>query len=471
MESAEVTKHTRKSVQYDDEGNNIDANIEYSMLNFKKQLQFFKLEVEDPRLLIREAYVDLYDDYICKFRHTLVLGNPGIGKSAFLHYVLKRIFEAHDEPPSVLLGCAKLHVYVYYHHGEVDIFEEILPMLDVLQNEPEKSVYHFFDCGTKATMVPQSEIAQMCRKSVVFSSPGRKNYADYEKSIISHRDSKTVYMPVWSMDEVLNYCEQYGFIADIVINNYAIIGGVVRKLFTDNTDGLRADVKKAVNSEQNKKKMLDIDNMCHRIICLYPMDGDYSKYFVDFISTFIHKYFVHAILKESKSSFFSLMDSIKGNPDQAVFRGKCYESYAHCIFEDGEISKFEVRNLESQALKTLTIKTKSADTFTSVTKRKDLKSDTYYIPKSKTFPSVDSILLPALAFQMTISKEHPIKSSGIQIVKRILGVKKIDVYFVVPEDIFHDYPKQNILKKDGDPAKIGYGVTQWALCLPLKENR
>ena len=481
LKSAKVIRFTRTSVQHDDEGNKINANFEYYMLGLQEELRYFTLENENPSLLIRKAYVDLYDDYISKFRHTLILGNPGIGKSAFLHYVLKRIFDAHDEPPCVLLGSAKNKAYVYYHHGEVEILKDDVPAIfHFLDQEADKSVYYLFDCGTKAAMVPNAEIARKCRKSVVFSSPGRVNYVDYEKSSLSRLDGKKVYMPVWSIDEVLNYCDFYKFSADIAMKNYAIIGGIVRNLFTMDTDGLSRSMKDAVNSEQNKKGMLNIvtlfsasdtDKLCHRVMCLNPRDEDYSKYFVDFVSTVIQHYYVFAMMKESKSQFFSMMESIKDEPDQAVFRGKCFESYAHCVFEDGLILEFDVRSLsDATCTKTLTIKTKSADTFTSDTKHEDLNSDTYYIPESKCFPSVDSFLPPALAFQMTVSKTHPIKSSGIQIVKRILDVKKIDLYFVVPEDIFHHYAKQNIVIKDGSTAKKGYGVTQWALCLPLKNS-
>jgi hypothetical protein len=74
----------------------------------------------------------------------------------------------------------------------------------------------------------------------------------------------------------------------------------------------------------------------------------------------------------------------------------------------------------------------------------------YYRPKTEIFESIDSFIKPNLLFQMTISKNHPCRQTGLRNVLETLGNPvNPELYFVVPPDIFPSFTYQNYIGKDG----------------------
>ena len=57
-----------------------------------------------------------------------------------------------------------------------------------------------------------------------------------------------------------------------------------------------------------------------------------------------------------------------------------------------------------------------------------IESRKLYIPKQRNFESVDSILYPDKAFQVTVAENYPVKGNGLNCVKdalKFLGVESI----------------------------------------------
>ncbi len=109
-----------------------------------------KVDINVSTILIRKSYVDLFDDYISKQVHTLVLRNPGIGKLTFLHYVLKQFLESCTESTCFLLGSAKNAIYMCYMDGEVKTLgNDASSILNFVAKEKSRDIYYLFDCGTK----------------------------------------------------------------------------------------------------------------------------------------------------------------------------------------------------------------------------------------------------------------------------------------------------------------------------------
>jgi hypothetical protein len=81
--------------------------------------------------------------------------------------------------------------------------------------------------------------------------------------------------------------------------------------------------------------------------------------------------------------------------------------------------------------------------------------NTYFVPIAKNHPSIDSILPPDTVFQMTVSTVHSVNIGGLYVIQNILhpqeeispSIKKINLYFVVPPDIFDSFKKQNYVDK------------------------
>ena len=87
----------------------------------------------------------------------------------------------------------------------------------------------------------------------------------------------------------------------------------------------------------------------------------------------------------------------------------------------------------------------------------------YYCPYSMTNESIDSVILPNMIFQMTVSEKHTIKYNGLFEDKNILG-RNMQFYFVVPEDKYDSFIyKQVITISDGQITAM-----KWAL--DIKQN-
>ena len=98
------------------------------------------------------------------------------------------------------------------------------------------------------------------------------------------------------------------------------------------------------------------------------------------------------------------------------------------------------------------------------------------MPTIPNFPAIDLALAPSSIFQVTISKDHSVKQAHLEeIVQNILAdgkPRKLRLYFIVPSDIYDDFPLQNLLNVDGKKAQkvpkvIREYVTQWAVKLDI----
>ncbi|CAG8597498.1 5151_t:CDS:2 [Funneliformis mosseae] len=99
-----------------------------------------------------------------------------------------------------------------------------------------------------------------------------------------------------------------------------------------------------------------------------------------------------------------------------------------------------------------------------------IESQKYYQPKKKNFPSVDSIIASNRVFQMTISKNHPINLTGLNLLCDKLGGKSVKgfiyYYFVVPAYLYDDFKMQRFDVKN-TPDWINKRVFQYALKIEL----
>lgn len=70
---------------------------------------------------------------------------------------------------------------------------------------------------------------------------------------------------------------------------------------------------------------------------------------------------------------------------------------------------------------------------------------------------------------MTVSLDHPVSYPHLAEVKRQLGCANLDIYFVVPKDVFDSFPKQRYKNKDGkDKALPVRDMKQHVLCMNVK---
>ena len=448
----------------------------YSIMNITKGLFGFA-NMAPNGILVRESYVKLYENYIKRNDHILVIGNPGTGKSIFLFYVLKQLLETSIRKQVFILGSGISQFYYYFNDEVVKVCLNTVELYRaVMKDKEDKDIYFLFDCATQTGWTPDHNIALMCKKSVVFASPQKKNFQDYLKHCILTGKGKQVYMPVWSPSEVKDMCAYCFYDVSNIMDIYDLVGGIPRMLFRENNMGeIKMTVDAAVDSCDDKAKLISFaaDYACsvpkdtsHILLRLCPMEenDDYVRIFIDFGSKYIQERLLRNMIREKKIEFLAMMEEIKNKSAFSVFRGRCFESYAHFRLQEG--GDFHVRSLTSSENRILTIKPKRNDIFDQ---EMALENNVYYTSKSAYFPSVDSLLSPDSAFQMTIAQNRPVKVGGLRMATNLLGnPSNINLYFVVPKDIYDKYTKQMYTNKDGKESKCPpKKFSQWALCLPL----
>ena len=450
----------------------------YSIMNITEELVGFA-NMAPNGILVRESYAKLYENYIKRKDYILVTGNPGIGKSIFLFYVLKQLLiETSIRKQVFILGSGISQLYYYFNEEVVNCFYSKAELLGAIIEDKDKDIYFLFDCAThtQSGWTPDHNIALFCKKSVVFASPQKKNFKDYFKHCILTGRGTQVYMPVWSPSEVKDMCAYCSYNVSNIMDIYDLVGGIPRMLFRENDIAtIKFAVDAAVNGCDDKAKLISFaaDYACnvpkdtsHILLRVCPMeeDDDYVRMFVDFGSKYIQERLLRNMIREKKIEFLAMMEEIKYRSAFSVFRGRCFESYAHFRLQEG--GDFHVRSLTSSENRILTVKPKRNDTFD---KEIALEKNVYYTPKSACFPSVDSLLSPDSAFQMTIAQNHPVQVGGLRMAANLLGnPSNINLYFVVPKDIYDKCTKQMYTNKDGKESKCPpKKFSQWALCLPL----
>ncbi len=170
--------------------------------------------------------------------------------------------------------------------------------------------------------------------------------------------------------------------------------------------------------------------------------------------------------KSSMDNIVSLINSCCGQPLLAAVRGQLFEQYAHTVLSVQK--KYKVKCLSTGIETEITLKPSGQKKFDKLC---DVKTDdvVYYYPRSRIFETIDSILLPNNAFQITVSCSHGMKHHGLVQVKSQLLCKTLRIYFVVPINIYDNFKKQVYLKTKkgvGDKGDVD-GIEQYVLCMDV----
>ncbi len=172
-------------------------------------------------------------------------------------------------------------------------------------------------------------------------------------------------------------------------------------------------------------------------------------------------------------------------PMFASIRGQVFEAYVHRNFKNlfnPEVSKSD----DGKALPLFELPAKlltasgSEDVVLSFPQMEasahfdtpaTLPANTYGIPRSRNYASVDAVIRPDMALQMSVSEDHGYKTEGLKAVANGLGIgqdKALRVILVCPSSVASHvslqkyYAKGKVLKtKPRSPAIEQY-------CLPVK---
>lgn len=470
----------------DDDGDELDEGDEDEHRSVTRSFELLTI----PRVpfvefyssvMVRRAYIEIFKDVILKHHHTLVSGNPGVGKSLFMWYVLYKLSEGANEEMVFILGFSKLSSYmivrndfVYYCCNEMEALEE-----SVEAEREKKKIYYLFDCATKGNMRPLSAIAARSILSVVFSSPDQENHHDYLKDCVTSATQKgvRVIMPTWSLCEINDYLSTGNVTVEreVVLSRLALFGGIPRYLFEcgngiTSKNNLESAILFAKHEEilklVNHYKNGTISNKySNKVVQIVPIKGsNYEEYFVDFTSMYVRCQIVKHSMEHDRENFLKVLNT--KSPDIAVIRGHYFESFAHYKLAKG--GNFSVKCLEDEDECTEYFSIVPNERFEFDCYHENFEESVYYVPESKTYESVDSLFPPKSVFQMTVSKKHSIRVGGLKTVRKFLKQTPINFFFVVPEDIFECFPYQKYINKDKRQSKdkVINHFKQWVMSVP-----
>ena len=212
------------------------------------------------------------------------------------------------------------------------------------------------------------------------------------------------------------------------------------------------------------------DSISHRILHLHvEKDKDRVNY-EDPIVTFASKWVAQQVYDEAEHesvlSLINVMSKAARHPPLQGLCGQIFESFCHTQLSSGRT--FTVKSLTSETTIPEVWKCSKRDTFRDLIEA-ELSENTYYVPENPNFESVDAVVPPDTAVQITVSSKHPVKMRGLQYVKAALGCQELKLYFAVPENIYESFQKQPYHTQKGTEWKKNVtGISQWAVCVPIK---
>ena len=425
------------------------------------------------KLYVRQAYSDLHKLIHGTYsnRQALIIGNPGIGKSFFCLYELYRLLQELIER-----NCGGLIVYDNIPLGVFMILspDGLIEAGDrrcVSNTELGTNSYYLYDAGTRKNETPFI----MRAKTIVFSSPAEQNYRDYVKCYEPGPNLVTLYMPIWSWEEINTTAHMYE--ATDPIEQFEIWGGIPRKVFSDTK---RDEIDKAVRACDLKEvskvfSSTSTGDVSHRLLHLTVDPADYTTATVRFASQYVKEKYCEAYEDQSHSLLARLIE-IRYAPLRNIEFGRLFELFAYrCISNGGT---FTIRSLEEEVVEENSILLPSkmrVEQFRltrELDKFKQPKDNILLIPASRTFPSLDYLCIcngRKMGFQMTVGSSHSIQKEVLKsCMEELDALRGFEFYFVVPEHIYPEFKKQKyVSKKKVTAMEQNYCVHQYALSVNL----
>ncbi len=441
---------------------------EHDIIHFKTLPAFFPANMNS--LYIRQSYRDLYS-IICnninlqppkRLHRMAITGNPGIGKSIFLFYIL---WELSKSTPTVIMRREKDEGTIFVFQKKRCWRTKNPDDIDGLLEEP--TTWYLTDTLSK----PPGEIIKAV--TIVVASPARKHY----KEFLKHSATAPLhYMPIWSLDELHIARQAYSMSAEEVEKGYCLIGGIPRFVLEK-----QQDIQDIIDEAIGRLAIEKIDRIASgnvekgdeisHLIVHYDVDLSYKKKSLCLGSTYITEKALERFLSCQESELKRFLNFSEPTPLLATLRGNLFEAYSHRLLAAG--GKFAIRSLEGgeplseldggEHLSELTLPKCKMTRFYKISECQN--NDSYYVPWNPNFPCIDSYLPNIGFFQMTVSQSHPIKKAKMKdiikdtkttkdIIKDtkttkdiIKDIKTTMLYFVVPKSLYKDFPLQKVSDK------------------------
>lgn len=354
-----------------------------------------------------------------------------------------------------------------------------LPVAEIAYIQRERGFWYLVD-----SVPPQLEVP----RTLLVTSPKYEVWKQFSRQPLSRR----IFMPVWSWAEIAA-CRQICFPSTEekqVTEAYQRWGGICRyvlvllrpadqELLETAIRGANLDV---LVQFANDREVFSQD-LPHSLLHFIVDEDAFLVKRMAFASVYVAEQ-VYCLFEEKKRSELRQLISSSGDTKLALgsFRGIIFEEMAHHALQHG--GDFFIRSLEDgdrtaakqpyvveRGLKLMALK--------SAADLRQATAATYARPTSRTFPSLDSVLLPfdhlapTILFQMTLSNEHDIKLHGLNQSLDSLppscAGREVWLVFVTLPDVATAFKRQRyVTTKEEEARKTpSRAVKQFVLEIPL----
>ena len=466
--------------------------------------------VNKPKLFVRDAYKDIYDLVTAVPSRAILTGTSGVGKSCFLIYLLIRLLSEKEDEIIFFQDVDGDNASLYCLTSN---FVRSIPSSDTATFLEQSNIWYLAD----GIMQPRTVSA----RSLLAISPANlggkeSNHIDTYKKEVVHNN--IFYMPPWNLEE-LEICraELFELVESEWLKTFFDkIGGVPRYTLempanavstyqagqhNNNLDECTVATTSALNhlnqALENASHPVDImisvyqniGSLKHsnRLVHFIPDVNNYNDTSLKFASPYVEETIM------DKIDNFDCMNQLVHdmmNSSSGTKRGISFEVVVGNILRKGDI-EFTYRRLwdegedgNKEELLYNYKKPLAVKAIRTPEHIKEIKDGELAIPSKSNFPAIDFFVGPNSLFQVTVGTHHPIKQHLlVDLVRNTQGYSEennkapqIDLYFVVPDDIYSNFPHQNYyvdLQKKGnakDTIKLAErqsaeltNVRQWAL--------
>ncbi|EGG19912.1 hypothetical protein DFA_07019 [Cavenderia fasciculata] len=401
----------------------------------------------------------------------VVTGNPGIGKSVFIYYMMWVISQMkativvrsyHSDTKDAY------YVYTYDQHVKPVVLRT-LSHSDVLPHLKDKKTFYLVD---------SLDVSNHAAKTIVVSSPDPSKYKEFLKDA----DSTRRYLPPWKKRELdtvrpLLYPSVTQVELDQLWNKWGGIPRFVLEKAHDQEFQRTLDqVIPTLDLDLCVKSVGQEDTQApgsHKVIQIIPRDVPGFAKYSQMELRFSSKYVARIVVRETEKLHMDRITKELTVPRflHSPLGGSFFEGVVHRKLQVGGTFKRRLLNnnntgKESDVVIPKPLPSVDIKSINDISKPSSA-TGAYLLPTYSNFPVVDSLIKPTQLFQVTVSSTHPpLMQELSNIVDQLGNPPNVDLYFVVPEDMYSDF-KQSATKL----SKQVQTVTQYVLLFTLASNQ
>jgi hypothetical protein len=457
-------------------------------------------------LFVRSFYEGCFEGVLASFdaeraprapRKFTIIGNAGIGKSAFGAYLLWRAVQARRTV--VYVSNKVQEAFILHGNGRVEAFDS-----------EEFRRRAFSVLGNASTVLICDGITPpICSAfTVLITSPRRERWKEFAKCFGARR----LFFPVFSRREIEDmrracFPHLSGAEAEAGVQaRHDKWGGIPRYVLCNLDDDSQARLDSAVlsvdiNELFNKLGARELESessASHRLVHLKPAGeaadgtfarpGDARSYVLDrsvLGSPYIKRAVFEALNDQELQRLDALLTRVPASPAAARLYGDLFElSAMQALLAGGEFDRCELSAGGKDDKLVLPPSSKvffasAAALAATVRLLSPAELDaTVFVPESTNYTAVDAVLGRGKALvNFTINVKHDIKlqhgerdDEGAAPVADALGTSDITIYWALPRSRYEQVQRRRqpfaVIKPRGD-AKVQRRVLQFAICVPL----